>query len=266
MALGLGRSLLLFLGGLVLFAAPACVVESKDRNDGDDDDDETACQADVDCYNGQICGPDDVCIPEPQASGGSSSGGSGSGTGGGTTAGTGPSNGGSGPNNGGTSGSSTAGSSSGGQSAGGTTGDGGTSGGVPPTAGTGGSAVCSEDDPFTCPTTDSMTLCIEGEHVTLTCVEACETILGLATGPCATPDGCACGDVIDEECSTGVSAYCSCVEGNCTDDEAFTYYVSCHTDTQPDADILKCLDDYVDLEAETVDCEAGFAACFPEEA
>jgi len=114
-----------------------------------------------------------------------------------------------------------------------------------------------------------MTLCVDGALETRTCLEACEEVLGFEVGPCDGPDGCACGDVLDEECAMGVNALCACAEGTeapCTQDEAVDLYIGCFQNDPPEyAAALRCLVDYVDEEAETVDCEAGLDACAPEE-
>jgi hypothetical protein len=234
MALDLGRSALGLFGVVALFMAPSCVVEEK----GDDDDDDSGCEVDFDCNTGQIC-ENDRCIADP-GTGGSSSGTAGS--------------------------SSTAGSSGKGGS-GGSTGSAGSAGstGVSGSTGSGGSggssAVCSEDDPITCPSADEMTLCIEGAYETWTCEEGCVDF-GFELGACAEPNGCDCGDPLDEECSLGVSALCSC--DTCTDEDAIVLYIACYQNDPPEiAAALRCLTEYVDIEAQTVDCDAGLTACDP---
>ncbi|HEY3496290.1 MAG TPA: hypothetical protein VGK73_16435, partial [Polyangiaceae bacterium] len=126
----------------------------------------------------------------------------------------------------------------------------------------------SEDDPITCPSAEEMTLCIEGVNETYTCVEFCEEIVGFATGPCEAGDGCTCGAPLDEDCATGVNALCACSEDTdapCTDEDALSLYVGCFNNNPPEyADALRCLVDYVDLEAMMVDC-SGVEACAPEE-
>src|SRR5688572_5799527 len=116
MAFDLGRSFLAVVGGLVLFAAPACSSDSKDRDDDDDD-----CVVDFDCGMGEICSEDEECIPDPAAGSGGSAG---------STAGGGAGSGSGGKASAGTAGSSGTSSSSGGSSSG--------SGGQAPTAGSAG--------------------------------------------------------------------------------------------------------------------------------
>jgi hypothetical protein len=236
MALDLGRSALGLFGVVALFMAPSCVVEEK----GDDDDDDNGCEVDFDCDNGQIC-ENDRCIADPGTAGsGSGTAGSGSGTAGSSST-------------GGSSGKGGSGNSAGSSGVSGSTGSG----------GSGGAGVCSEDDPITCPSADEMTLCIDGAYETWTCEEGCVDF-GFELGPCSEPNGCNCGGVLDEECSLGVSALCSC--DTCTDEDAIVLYIACYQNDPPEiATALRCLTDYVDLEADTVDCDAGLTACDPGE-
>ena len=267
MALNLRLSLLVVLGGCVLFATPACGSDSDKK--GDDDDD--SCEVDFDCKRSEICSAQGKCVPDPGAGGSNGTAGT-AGTAGSTASG-GAGTGGSGVS--GTNGVSGSSSNTGGTSSSG-------SGGQPPTAGTSGTAgtagtatsgsggtsgtaECTTDDPITCLSTEEMVLCIDGMNTTFNCTDACEQILGFETGPCEEGNGCMCGDPLDEDCSIGVSALCACSDPPCTDDEALDLYIGCFSNDPPEyADAIRCLVDYVDIEAQQVDCEAGIPACAPD--
>jgi hypothetical protein len=273
MALDLRRSLLGVLGGIVLFAVPACVVDEK-RSGDDDDDDDPECEMDSHCDAGEIC-VDEICVDQPVNGSGGSSGGAGKGSGGSGTSGTTGSSGSSSSGTGGGSSGGSSGSGSGGDGAAGSSNSGGSgpgggaggSGGSSASGGSGGSTTpgeCSETDPITCPTADSMILCIDGANETFTCQEACEEILGFEAGACEAGEGCVCGAPLDEACANGTIALCSCIDPQCTEDEALDVYIECFSNAIPEnTEALHCLADYVDLETEMVDCEGG-QTCLPE--
>jgi hypothetical protein len=235
MALGLvaRKSFIPFVIGVAASLAQGCFTTK-----GDDDSTTKGCTKDTDCAAGRICN-NGTCMNQDVATGGSSgsgsilsggTGGSGTSSGGSGNAGTGGSKGGSGGSGNATGGTANAGS--GGASTGGTSG------------------MCSDSDPPTCPTADSMTFCPNGTETTLTCDYFCTT-LGLTVGPCEDGYGCQCGDPTDQPCVDGVNAYCSCVSGssqpcdsNDPANDPLSFYVECHANDpadQENVDFLKCL-------------------------
>jgi len=225
---------------------------------GDDDSSDSGCSKDSDCKNGRIC-EKKVCVDDPTGGavlGGSS--GTMNGNGGSST----PANGGTGnTSKGGSSGTQGgSGGSTGGTApanGGSASGSGGTGGGAGGTSGTSGtSGTCSDSDPATCPTADSMTFCSNGALVTYTCDTYCSQ-LGFPTGACAPPDGCACdfNNPTDATCVTATNALCGCFDGTanpCVDmvdpnnpDSVIFYppfiYASCHGGSQSDMDFLHCI-------------------------
>lgn len=240
--------------------------------------DDSGCSKDSDCREGRIC-DNKTCVDDPN--GGAVLGGS-SGTMNGSGGSSVPANGGSGGSNGGTtskggsggSSGSTSGSANGG-SASGSGGTGGTAAGTGGSSGTAGSGTCSENDPATCPTADSMSFCSEGQIVTFTCQEYCET-LGFPVGPCAAPDGCACvfDMPTDEACIAATNGVCGCFEGTdtpCVDevdpnnpDSLYFYppfiYATCHAGSQEDMDFLHCISEQTMLDPPPL-CGDAFTAC-----
>jgi hypothetical protein len=244
---------------------------------GDDDSSsKSGCSKDSDCRDGRIC-ENKVCVNDPNAGavlGGSS--GTNSGTGG-ASAGT------SSTSKGGTGNASSGGSGATGGSAakggsGGTTSSGGTGGSSSGTAGSGTSGTsgtCNDADPATCPTADSMTFCSGGTIFTYTCEDYCGT-LGYPTGPCSTPDGCACdfNTMSDATCVTAMNVVCNCLDGTSTpcismpdpnNPDSIIYYPpyiysACHDGDPADVQFLHCLADQATV-MPAPSCQDAFTTC-----
>jgi len=252
----------------------------------DEDTDTSGCGKDSDCRDGRIC-DNKVCIDDPNngavLGGSSGSGGTTTGSGGtsapasgGTSFATGGTSAKGGTGSGGSSGSASGAANGGSASgSGGTGGTGGSAAGMGGSSGTSGTETCSEDDPATCPTTDSMTFCSNGKLVTYACTEYCDT-LGFPVGPCAAPDGCACDweNPTDEDCIAATNGVCGCFEGTdtpCVDavdpadpDSIYFYppyiYASCHGGSKEDMDFLHCIADQTKLDPLPM-CVDAFEAC-----
>ena len=187
------------------------------------------CDANADCYNGQMC-QDGLCVSaQSSASGGSASGGSASG------------------------GSASGGSATGGSATGVST----TGSGTNPSGG-GDDAppdTCNDGD-FTC-ADSTIEACEDGELVQYGCDEVCASN-GWTTAGC---DGmqCACDGYLDTHCILGAQAFCVCLEatGESCDDAAMQQiYLDCFEGNAPEID---CFADYVS--DNQVDCVSAVGSC-----
>jgi len=283
MALGIVRR----WSWLPVVAGVCGVLQACSGSSGDDDSSDSRCTKDSDCRDGRSC-ESKKCIDDPNTGavlGGSSGSGGAMNGSGGTSA---PANGGTGfatdgssakggssGTSGSASGAANGGSSPGTGGTGGTSGTGGSAAGTGGSSGTAGAGTCSEDDPATCPTADSMTFCSGGALVTYDCSDYCDA-LGFPVGPCAAPDGCACDfeNPTDETCVAATNGYCGCYDGTdtpCVDtldpndpDSIYHYYpfiyATCHGGSQENMDFFHCLADQTMLDPAPL-CGDAFEAC-----
>jgi hypothetical protein len=241
-----------------VFPVVVCFALAQGCGSGDDDSSSGGCTKDTDCINGRVC-ESGKCTDVGAVIGGSSGS---AGTSGGSTA------------KGGSGGQGGSGGSSG---TSGTSGQGGSSSGSGGTGGTSGTAgMCSDSDPVTCPTADSMTLCVDGALETDTCDSFC-TGIGFPTGPCMEPDGCECdfNTMTDATCTDVMNTYCSCLDfttSPCTNTPDTTdpnyvalyppfIYAICHQNVSEDATFLRCLHDAMPTTLAT--CQTAFTNCAP---
>jgi hypothetical protein len=123
-------------------------------------------------------------------------------------------------------------------------------------ADSGPSADCDEGE-FSCEV-DHIEACVDGGWEQYTCDEICATD-GYTSSGCSSADQCGCDGFADEDCATGVGAFCACLASageSCSDDEFVSFYQECRSGAAPE---LECFADYVS--GNQVDCLAATEAC-----
>jgi hypothetical protein len=117
------------------------------------------------------------------------------------------------------------------------------------------SPSCNEGD-FSCEV-DHIVACVDGDWEEYTCDDVCGS-QGYTSSGC-TGDQCNCDGFADEECATGVAAFCTCLEStgqSCSNDDYNAFYQECFTGAAPE---FACFADYVTNNQ--VDCTSAVEAC-----